>query len=33
MFQKIANAYEILSDPEKRKIYDVKGEEGVKKHE
>ncbi len=28
-FQKIANAYETLSDPKKREIYDVHGEEGV----
>lgn len=32
-FQKIANAYETLSDPDKRKIYDVGGEEGVKQSE
>ena len=32
-FQKIANAYEILSDPEKREIYDVHGEDGVKENE
>lgn len=32
-FQKIANAYETLSDPEKREIYDVHGEEGVKENE
>ena len=25
-------AYEVLSDPEKRKIYDRYGEEGVKQH-
>jgi molecular chaperone DnaJ len=30
-FQKIANAYEVLSDPEKRKVYDQHGEEGVKR--
>lgn len=29
-FMKIANAYEVLSDPEKRKIYDRHGEEGLK---
>ena len=28
-FQAIANAYETLSDPKKREIYDVHGEEGV----
>jgi len=31
IFAKIANAYDILSDPEKRKIYDQYGEEGIKK--
>jgi thiol-disulfide isomerase/thioredoxin len=30
MFMKIANAYEVLSDSEKRKIYDKHGEEGLK---
>ena len=30
-FQKIANAYEVLSDPEKRSVYDEHGEEGVKR--
>ena len=32
-FQKIANAYETLSDKEKREIYDVHGEEGVQENE
>jgi len=31
MFTKIANAYEVLTDPEKRKIYDLSGEEGIKR--
>ena len=29
-FVEIANAYEVLIDPEKRKIYDQFGEEGLK---
>jgi DnaJ family protein C protein 16 len=29
-FMRIANAYDVLSDPDKRKIYDQHGEEGVK---
>jgi DnaJ-class molecular chaperone len=32
-FQEIAEAYTILSDEEKRKIYDQYGEEGLKEHE
>uniref|UniRef100_A0A7E4WCI2 DnaJ homolog dnj-20 n=1 Tax=Panagrellus redivivus TaxID=6233 RepID=A0A7E4WCI2_PANRE len=31
-FQDLGAAYEVLSDAEKRKIYDRSGEEGVKKH-
>ncbi|CCJ29344.1 unnamed protein product [Pneumocystis jirovecii] len=33
MFRDIAYAYEVLSNPEKRKIYDMHGEEGLKKYE
>ena len=29
-FKKIANAYSILSDEQKRRIYDLEGEEGLK---
>lgn len=32
-FLEVGNAYEILSDAEKRKIYDQYGEEGLKRHQ
>lgn len=33
MYKKVQNVYEILSNPEKRKIYDERGERGVKQQE
>lgn len=30
-FQEIASAYDVLSDPERRKIFDAQGAEGVRK--
>lgn len=33
MFQEISNAYEVLSDPEKRSVYDRSGVEGVQEYE
>lgn len=32
-FQKVALAYEVLSDKKKREVYDVHGEDGVKEQE
>jgi curved DNA-binding protein CbpA len=31
-FIEVANAYEVLSDPDKKKIYDIHGEEAVNEH-
>lgn len=33
MFHKIARAYEVLSDSDKRQIYDLEGFEGLKREE
>jgi len=30
MYKAVANAYEVLSDPDLREIYDNQGEEGIK---
>ncbi len=32
MFQDVAAAYEVLSDEDKKQIYDSRGEEGLKEH-
>lgn len=32
-FQEIVNAYEVLKDPEQRKVYDKYGEEGLKERQ
>lgn len=32
-FKKISNAYNVLTDPKKKQIYDTHGEEGLKQHE
>ena len=33
LYQKIQRAYEVLGDRKKRKVYDIRGEEGVKQLE
>ena len=32
-FQDVANAYDVLSDPDKRRVFDQQGADGVREHE